>query len=240
MVFCKTAAAAGSFRAEAAGLEALRRSNTVRVPAVLEVSEEHLLTEFIRPGTATSRSWRQLGEELARLHSQAMPEFGFDADNFCGATPQPNPRMEDGYRFFAEARLLYQGRLARDAGLLELAQLERLEQLCLRLPELLPEQAPALLHGDLWRGNLLFDPAGDPWLIDPAVYWGWPETDLAMTALFGGFDDAFYTAYDQATSLPPGWRERLPLYNLYHLLNHLNLFGGTYHGAVVEILSRFA
>jgi fructosamine-3-kinase len=114
-----------------------------------------------------------------------------------------------------------------------------LEGLCGRLEALVPKQGPALLHGDLWNGNVLFDTLGQPVLIDPACYWGWPEAEIAMCALFGGFPQSFYTSWESAARPETGWRERLPIYQLYHLLNHLNLFGGAYHTQVMATLRRF-
>ncbi len=229
-----------SLCAEAEGLAALAATRTVRTPAVVAVSDRELLTERIQPGSPSSQSWQLLGQQLGALHSLTERCFGFTADNFCGATPQPNPQLADGYQFFAQHRLGYQGRLARDAGLLEGEHVQALERLGGRLPELVPEQGPALLHGDLWSGNLLFDSGGQPVVIDPACYWGWPEADIAMCALFGGFPELFYTSWADAASPAPGWRERLPLYQLYHVLNHLNLFGMSYHGQAIAILRRFA
>jgi fructosamine-3-kinase len=228
----------GQFSAEAAGLAALAASATVRVPAVLRVDPTEIVTELLEEAPATPPHWARLGQQLAALHARPAPTFGFPLDNYCGATPQPNPLCPDGHEFFAEQRLRYQARLARDSGRLATAECRRVDRLCERLADLVPPQPPALLHGDLWRGNALFTAAG-PWLIDPAVYWGWPEADLAMTTLFGRFDESFYRAYQEAGELTPGWEERLPLYNLYHLLNHLNLFGAGYHAQVLGVLARY-
>lgn len=233
-------ATARQVQAEAQGLYAIAATATLRTPAVIEVGDGELLTEKIEPGTATGRGWEVLGSQLAAMHRIPQPCFGFVDDNFCGNTPQPNPRMDDGYAFFAEQRLLFQGRMAFDAGLLEPRDLQALEQLCRQLPGLVPEQAPALLHGDLWNGNVLFDPGGDPVVIDPACYWGWPEAELAMCALFGGFPEAFYRSWEKTAEPAAGWRGRLPLYQLYHLLNHLNLFGSGYYAGVSRVLQRFS
>jgi fructosamine-3-kinase len=226
------------FHAEAAGLAAMTATATVSTPELVGVSDSELLTGLIEPGADTHRGWSELGRQLALMHRVEQPCFGFTADNYCGASPQINPRYSDGFSFFAECRLLFQGRLARDAALLDRADIRQLETLAGRLEELVPEQAPSLLHGDLWRGNVLFDPGGNAHLIDPACYWGWPEAELGMTTLFGSFDPAFYEAYADHMPLQPGWRERLPLYNLYHLLNHLNLFGSGYYSQVKAVLSN--
>ena len=149
------------------------------------------------------------------------------------------PYLPGGGSIFAEYRLRYQVKLAVDAGLLEPDAITRLEQLATRLDSLIPEQAPALLHGDLWHGNVLFNGRGDPVLIDPACHWGWPEAEIAMCALFGGFPPDFYDSWEAAAIPESGWRERLPLYQLYHLLNHLNLFGPGYRPQVMAVLHRY-
>jgi fructosamine-3-kinase len=145
----------------------------------------------------------------------------------------------DGHRFFAERRLLYQARLAERRGLLGREQVRQAERLAARLPELIPEQPASLIHGDLWSGNTITDAAGNPALIDPAAYYGWAEAELAMTALFGAFPAGFYQAYAERRTLEPGFRQRFPIYNLYHLFNHLNLFGGGYRGEVLSILRHY-
>jgi fructosamine-3-kinase len=226
------------FRAEAEGLAALAATGTVSTPEVIQVSDQELVTALIPAGAESRPGWRELGRRLAEMHSVQQPCFGFIADNYCGASRQVNLRYSNGFSFFAECRILYQARMARDASLLDAADTRQLEAVAARLEELVPPQAPALLHGDLWRGNVLFDPGGRAHLIDPACYWGWPEAELGMTTLFGSFDDVFYDAYAAHRPLHPGWRERLPLYNLYHLLNHLNLFGSGYYSQFKSALAK--
>ncbi len=235
-----TAGCVENFHAEAAGLAALAATHTLRTPVVLAVSDRELLTERIVTGAPGPDSWHMLGQQLGALHTIVQPCFGFSADNFCGETQQPNPQTDDGHAFFAEYRLGHQGRLARDAGLLDLQHIAALETLGKRLPELIPEQGPALLHGDLWNGNVLFTSEAEPVVIDPACYWGWPEADVAMCALFGGFPEPFYQAWEATCSPQAGWRERLPIYSLYHVLNHLNLFGGSYRQQALAVIKRFA
>ena len=129
--------------------------------------------------------------------------------------------------------------MAARQSLLATGEADAVRKLGKRLSELVPEQPASLIHGDLWGGNAMTDENGSPAIIDPAVYYGWAEADLAMTALFGGFNDRFYAAYIERRPLPPGWRERFGLYNLYHLLNHLNLFGRAYYGQVMGVLNKY-
>lgn len=228
------------FTAEAQGLTALARSQSLRVPRVYAAEPSFILMEYLKPASRAPDYWDKLGQGLAKLHSQRAPCFGFEQDNYCGRTPQPNPHRHSGHKFFAEQRLLYQGQLALEQDLLSHREYKGLEKLCQRLPDWIPDQPPALLHGDLWGGNIHTDSEGQPVLIDPACYWGWPEADIAMTRLFGGFAERFYHSYREARPLEPGWEQRLPLYNLYHLLNHLNLFGGSYYPQVIQTIRRFS
>lgn len=241
-LFLKTHASPpiGLFQAEAEGLKAIGNTNCIRVPEVLCVGTDFLLLEYIPIAPANTNFWETLGQQLATLHSKHGHRFGFSQDNYCGETPQKNELCEDGYFFFAEYRLNYQAGLARQKGLLSDKEVERIEELGFNLPSLIPKQPPSLLHGDLWAGNVVSCADGIPMLVDPATYRGWAEADLAMTKLFGGFSPYFYTAYEEAANLEPDWEKRAPLYNLYHLLNHLNLFGIAYYRQVMSVLDRFS
>lgn len=230
---------AGFFAAEAAGLEAIAATGTIRVPAVVLVRDHLLVLEWLEGAPGADYSAR-FGEQLAALHEHTRSTFGFDQDNYCGLTPQPNPAMEDGFAFFAEARLLHQGRLARNAGLLDRGEVRRLEQIAGQLDRWIPAQPASLIHGDLWTGNAHCGPDGEPVLVDPAAHYGWAEAELAMTTLFGALPASFYEAYEGNRPVARDWRERVPLYNLYHELNHLNLFGGMYYHAVTSTLRRYA
>jgi fructosamine-3-kinase len=228
------------FAREAEGLAALAAvPGAPRVPTALLAAPGFLLLEYISPSPPGPRAAARLGEQLAALHAAPAARFGFPNDNYLGSTPQPNPWIVDGWSFFAQHRLLHQGRLARQAGRLPAAGLRRLEGLARRLPDLVPAQPPSLLHGDLWSGNIVPGPGGQLCLIDPAAHYGWAEADIAMTALFGRQPDDFYAAYATVHSLPPGFAQRQDLYNLYHLLNHLNLFGASYLASVESILARY-
>lgn len=238
------------FAVEADGLRLMAATQTVRVPAVLFVGKrttEHpayLLLEWLE-GTASSTdpaALARLGEQLAEMHLQRAASYGLAYDNYIGSTPQYNGWYDDWVRFFRERRLQPQIQLAQQNRFLPGDRRQRLERVCERLDDLLAGVArhPALLHGDLWGGNVLPGPDGNLALIDPAVYYGDREADIAYTELFSGFDRRFYAAYTATYPLEPGYTERRDIYNLYHLLNHLNLFGESYGSAIDRITRRFA
>lgn len=228
------------FAAEARGLQALREAGGLRVPQMLALGDDWIVLEDLGSGTPGPSYQAQVGLGLARQHAARGDAFGFDADGWCGDSLQDNTRDADGHRFFAERRLLPQARRACDGGLLDADDLARVERLCSRLRELIPLQPSVLLHGDLWQGNLHTCGNGEPALIDAgAVHFGWAEAELAMLLLFGAPSQALFDAYAEAAPLDRGWRDRAPLYNLYHLLNHLNLFGNAYRGRVRQVSARF-
>jgi protein-ribulosamine 3-kinase len=227
------------FQREMEGLLALRKPDGPRLPEAYLTGADFLLLEDLKPGQIQPDFWARLGRQLASLHSYTHDRFGFEHNNYLGSTPQPNPWMEDGHAFFTEQRLMFQARLAQRNGYFRSREMRLTEKLCQRLPELAPVQPASLIHGDLWSGNVISNESGSPALIDPAAHYGWAEAELGMTALFGGFGGAFYRAYEEMRPLEAGWRDRLDIYNLYHLLNHLNLFGSGYYGQVVGILRRF-
>lgn len=233
-------APADLFSREAEGLQALGLAGGPRVPKVYLCGIDFLLLEDLSPGSRGQEFWQQLGAQLAVLHQCESPYFGFEHDNYIGSTPQPNRWEADGSLFFAQHRLLFQARLAFDRGLMDKVQLKQVDRLVSKLGNLIPLQPASLLHGDLWSGNILSDENGSPALIDPAVYYGWGEAELAMMELFGSLPRAFYTAYLSIRPLDGGYEERYPVYNLYHLINHLNLFGGGYSRSVKSILDRYA
>ncbi|MCA9707339.1 MAG: fructosamine kinase family protein [Myxococcales bacterium] len=195
-----------------------------------------LALELLEPGPPAPDHDEALGRGLAALHRAAPPTFGLDHDNFIARLPQENT-PDDWPRFYWERRLEPQLRRAERAGLVDAALRRRFDALAARLPERCgPPEPPARLHGDLWSGNCMTDDAGAPVLVDPAVYGGHREIDLAMMQLFGGFSARVFAAYDEAWPLDPGWRERVPLYQLYPLLVHVNLFGAGYLGGVRRAL----
>ena len=234
----------GFFEREAEGLDALAAAGQVRVPGRVQCGgpPPFLLMEAISTGSRGADFSEHFGSSFAKLHHETRhTRFGFDHDNYLGSTSQPNGWSDDWVTFWRDRRLGFQLELAEHSGTSS-RQLQRLgERLRARLPELIAEPAePAcLLHGDLWGGNYMVDDHGAAVLIDPATYYGRREADLAMTYLFGGFDQRFYAAYQHTWPLEPGWQERIEIYQLYHYLNHLNLFGASYLGSCLGILQRY-
>lgn len=233
---------AAMFSAEAEGLAELRATQTIRAPAPIchgtdDAGQAYLVLEYIEFGGSDAQL--QLGRQLAAMHRSRAAQFGWHRDNTIGSTPQINSRDDDWARFWSRRRLAVQLELAARNG--HRGQLQSrgallLEKVPLFFTDYRP--VPSLLHGDLWGGNWSTDRNGNPVLYDPAVYYGDRETDLAMTELFGGFGPAFYRSYQEAWPLDPGYATRKHLYNLYHVLNHLNLFGGGYGAQAEQMIAR--
>ena len=218
------------FEAEAEALKEIEATVTVTVPEVVAFGvtgqSSFLALSFMEEGADSPASQAELGTQLARLHKIEQAFFGWHRDNCIGATPQPNTRCDDWVPFYANHRLAHQFDLAQNKGQRFPGSSDLLENLSAFFADYSPP--PALLHGDLWGGNASCDKRGTPFLYDPASYYGDRETDLAFTYMFGGFSNAFYQAYDSVYPLDPGFKIRKILYNLYHELNHYNLFGGGY------------
>ncbi len=232
-----------NFEVEAKGLELLGKTKALQVPEVLAVVDvppyAGLLMEFIDPGNRNIPFWEALGRGLAALHRHTQPTFGLDHNNYIGALPQSNTRHDRWGNFFIEERLLPQLNMPQARRYVTGELRKRFDRLFDALEGFFPDEPPALLHGDLWGGNLLASIEGLPVLIDPAVYYGHREAELAFMGLFDGHPDAFYSAYQEAYPVSSGWRERLDIYNLYPLLVHVNLFGQGYVASVERILKRF-
>jgi fructosamine-3-kinase len=241
-VFLKTGPASSyeMFAAEAEGLAELSQANAVRVPAVIALGEHRasafIALEWLRFESIGRASERRLGEQLAALHRTTKPRYGWHRDNTIGLTRQINAWSDSWVDFYREHRLGYQLELAASNGFTGALQTEG-ARLLKRLPVFFEHYTPvaSLLHGDLWGGNWA-SCDGQPVIFDPAVYYGDRETDLAMTRLFGGFGKAFYAAYESSWPLQPGHRQRSDLYQLYHVLNHLNLFGSAYLGRALALI----
>ncbi|MGC4095244.1 MAG: fructosamine kinase family protein [Polyangiaceae bacterium] len=238
-------APASLFPAEARGLEWLRRGGALRVPEVRFVSEpdepvRYLVLEYIEAGRPARDFDERLGQGLAALHRSGLAEFGLDHDNFIGSLPQSNAAAPSWAEFYVQRRLEPQLARATASRRVSYAMRRGFERLFAKMAELVgPSEAPSRLHGDLWGGNLYVDSHGAPCLIDPAVYAGQREVDLAMMRLFGGFAERVFAAYDEAFPLLPGAAERVALYQLYPLMVHVNLFGGSYVGSVERALTRY-
>lgn len=244
--FVKTnsASALPQFAAEARGLSLILASGTVRAPTVVCTGDSgdfaFLVLEYLALKPASTGGQAQLGRAIAELHGNARneKEYGLDQDNFIGATVQINSRSRDWVEFFRERRLRFQLELAAKQGYGQ--ALKSGDRLIDKLGGLFTDYTPrpSLLHGDLWSGNAGELDGGVPVIFDPAVYVGDRETDLAMTELFGGFSPAFYAAYNEVLPLDSGYGKRRILYQLYHVLNHLNLFGGAYLSQAQHMLAQ--
>lgn len=234
----------GALEREAEGLDWLRDADALRIPEILGQREtdrdQILVLEWIEPGPPTADYAERLGRGLAALHRFGAPTFGLDRDNFIATLPQDNGPAEDWPGFYAQLRIAPLVERAIRTGQIGSSFQRRFDRLATRMPGLTgPPEPPARLHGDLWSGNALCDETGLPVLIDPAVYGGHREIDLAMMRLFGGFSDRVVDAYDETFPLAPGWRERTALYQLYPLLVHVNLFGAGYLRPLIEALEAY-
>jgi len=237
------------FDKEAEGLEAMRSTGTIGIPKVICSGEDtetgvyYLVLEYLEKAKPVNNYWEQFGHELALMHKSSVKnitggKYGFASDNYIGFTVQKNSFKESWIEFFRDNRLLSQIEMADEyfaAG-----ERKLFDKLLNSLDKFIPEsEFPSLLHGDLWSGNSMCGPDGKAWLMDPACYVGNFEAELAMTQLFGNLPAEFYNAYDEVNHIPVDYSERRNLYNLYHLLNHLNMFGEGYLGEVLSILREY-
>jgi len=231
------------FEKEALGLKMLSATQTLSVPDIVAFGEtgndSFLLLSFIESRPQTSNFWSQFGEQLADLHRHSNPTFGLDHNNYIGSLIQHNNTHETWADFFREERLEPQLKQARDQGHVDSEVSRAFQRFYRQLDQLFPNEPPTLLHGDLWSGNFMSGNQGEPVIVDPAVYFGHREMDLAMSQLFGGFSSHFYEAYHSTFPLENGWRKRLDYCNLYPLMVHVNLFGGGYLSSVKSILRSF-
>ena len=232
-----------NFEAEAEGLEAIRLTGTIGVAKALGTGRDEkssfLLLEHISPGRQVKNFWEIFALELGAMHRKDIGDkYGFKQDNWIGSRKQKNTLCDSWIEFFRECRLRPQFEAA--GHFFSVGERNRVEWLLEHLDRYLIEpERPSLVHGDLWAGNMITGNDGKGWLIDPAVYYGHSEADLAMMELFGGFSRRCFDAYRSAFELQPGYEERRDLYNLYQLLNHLNMFGTGYLGSVMQIIRRY-
>jgi len=230
------------FELEAEGLELLSSAKAIKIPRFLTLGvagdTAYLVLEFIESGSESANFWEDFGRQLAGLHQQSAENFGLGTDNYVGSLKQDNSYKDNWADFFIENRLQQQLKMVVDDHLMDSALLKKFDQLFAKVADYFPEEKPSLLHGDLWSGNFMVGAKGEPVIMDPAVYYGHREMDIAMTHLFGGFHARFYQAYHEAFPLAGGWEKRIELCNLYPLLVHVNLFGGAYLSRVKNSLNR--
>ncbi|MFM7475077.1 MAG: fructosamine kinase family protein [Microcystis aeruginosa] len=229
------------FAAEALGLKQIHATKTIRVPEPIcwgiADKSSYLVLEWLEFGGGNSQSWEKMGQNLAHLHQVSLSDrFGWHCNNTIGSTPQINTISNNWADFFAHQRIGYQLRLAKERG----GNFPDEDQVIPAISEILSQHQPhpSLVHGDLWSGNAAITVDGEPVILDPATYWGDREVDLAMTELFGGFPAAFYRGYNDVFPLDAGYQKRKTLYNLYHILNHFNLFGGGYASQANRMLQE--
>lgn len=238
-------AAIGMFIKEANGLRELGKADVIRVPRVIHAADDFIILENISTKTKQNLFWETFGRNFALLHKHMSDSFGFFEDNYIGSTTQVNLAVNseklNWSEFYFNKRILYQYRLAEKKGNAGEELRKYFSQLENKFHHILTDckEKPSLLHGDLWSGNFMTDENGDACLIDPAVYYGHRETDLAMTKLFGGFEEEFYTAYNEEYPLDNGYEYRENIYKLYHVLNHLNLFGSGYYQQAVNLMKFY-
>ncbi|RXF72338.1 fructosamine kinase family protein [Arcticibacter tournemirensis] len=231
------------FMKEAMALKLLDSTHSILVPQVISYGaagdEQFLLLQWINTGANTSRAQERLGEGLAALHHHSASGFGLDYTNYMGSLIQSNRPHAEWVDFFVEERLKPQVKIAADKWLIDQDTINKFNLLFCRMKEFLPEVKPALVHGDLWSGNYMIGEGETPVLIDPAIAYANRECDIAMSKLFGGFDEIFYESYNHHFPLEKNWNERTDLWNLYPLLIHLNLFGRSYLAAIKAALKRY-
>ncbi|MGB8705026.1 MAG: fructosamine kinase family protein [Gillisia sp.] len=230
----------GMFRAEKAGLEALTSCNAINIPEVVATGTSgeysYLLLQHIESGKKSPRFWEIFGKQLAALHKCTSEKFGFSEDNYIGSLPQQNNTCSSASEFYISQRLEPQLRIAEEKGF----NLKVKNSFFKTISEIIPQEPPSLLHGDLWNGNFLVNSEGLPCLIDPAVAYAPREMDLSMMKLFGGFDDSLFQAYHGEFRIQDGFEERIVLWQLYYLLVHLNIFGAGYRKSVADILQQYS
>jgi len=233
----------GMFEKEAAGLKILADAKAISVPKVIATGESgklaFLILEHIENGTPGRNFWNDFGTKLADLHRNSSKIFGLDHNNYMGSLIQSNRVHPDFISFFISERIEPQLKEARNKGAFSLSETRYFDSLFNTLSNIIPAGKPALIHGDLWSGNYMVTADGLPCLIDPAIYYGHREADIAMTQLFGGFKPEFYSAYDLAWPMEKEWQKRMDIFNLYPLLVHVNLFGGGYAAQVLRIIRQF-
>ncbi len=232
------------FEKEARGLATLANAEALKVPRPLFDGKFHqqiyLVMEYLEKGSASPDFWSDFGSSMASLHKNSADHYGLEFNNYIGKIQQQNNHCSTFAEFYASQRIMPLLNKALKHTMLMPEDVNAAEKICAKLSNIIPEEKPALLHGDLWKGNFMVSSNGHAAIFDPAVYYGHREMDLAMSRLFGGFDPDFYTAYGDAYPLQPGFEERIEILQLYPLLVHLLLFGGTYYNSVRTILEKYS
>lgn len=230
------------FEAESSGLKFLKERCEFRIPNPIAtgITEEFqwILMENINSTQRKLDFWEEFGRKLADMHKQSADYFGLEENNYLGSLLQKNDKCDTWESFFAEMRIAPQLEMAKHNEQASSEFLRLFDKMLSRIERYFPKESPAALHGDLWTGNFMTDSQGDAVIFDPAVYYGHREMDIGMSKLFGGFDKRFYDAYNEVFPLETGWEERIHVANLYPLLAHVNLFGGSYTGQVIQILRK--
>ncbi|MCB0501444.1 MAG: fructosamine kinase family protein [Bacteroidetes bacterium] len=231
------------FAAEVKGLDLLRESQTIHIPKVIKHFDinqnSFLVLEWVEKDAVTKEYWSDFGNQLAGLHQISSDDFGLQHDNYIGSLRQLNSFRKDWHVFFLENRLIPQLELGIQNGWTSGSIFKHAEQMAKVVEDEFPKEPPALLHGDLWSGNYLIGPKGNVYLIDPAVYFGHREMEIAFTKMFGGFSSEFYEAYHEKFPLSADFHKRISIHQLYPNLVHANLFGGHYIAECVEILRKY-
>ena len=231
----------GMFQKEANGLDLLRTHSTMIVPKVFKTGEsgqhQYLLLEWLEKSAPLKNIWEDFGSGLAMMHKQPQSYFGLNEDNYIGSLKQNNTSHNEWHSFYSECRIMPLVKTLFDAGSFSSEDIFNANSFCKNLKEIFPAESPSLVHGDLWGGNFLITSPGKAALFDPAVYFGHREMDIGMAKLFGGFDQRFYDAYNEAYPLESNWHQRMPYTQLYPLLVHAVLFGGHYIAATKSIFS---
>lgn len=240
--FLKTANHFSPFQEEANGLNEIAKSSTIKTPNIIHVDNQHLILEYIQPGQTDINFFKRFGKQLAKMHQYSHDNFGFYENNYIGSSEQINlPQSNNWAEFYYQNRIVFQLKLAEKNSFATKELSLAIHNLENKIESILSgsEEPPALIHGDLWSGNFIAGPNQTPYLIDPAVYYSHREAELAMSSLFGGFPFEFYESYQQTYPLKKGYARRRPLYQLYHVLNHLNIFGQSYYRDAMVILKGY-
>lgn len=233
------------FIKEAHGLQELKKADAIKIPDVISFDRNYILLEFIHSVRKQNNFSEDFGRKFALMHKYSNQYFGFYENNFIGSNPQVNiaeeNEMENWTEFYFNKRIIYQLKLAEGYGNSTSDLRNAIKKLETKIESIISDETekPVLLHGDLWGGNYVVDNEGFACLIDPAVYYGNREADLAMTKLFGGFDSKFYNAYNELNPLSEGYEHRENIYKLYHVMNHLNLFGSGYYGQCMNLINYY-